>query len=267
MTAVVARRAIADHRRSIIAYCVGTISIMAMMAAVYPSIRGNNLYDELVKQYPKEILSLLGAGSGADFSGGAGFLGVEIMGFMAPLLFLIQSVGFGAGAMTGEEERGELDLVLSAPVTRAHVLVEKLGALVVGVFALTVAFTASTIVFGAIGDMGLVTANVVAGGVDLFVLAVLLGVISLAIGAATGSRGAALGGAGGLAVATYLVSGLSEIASWLKPLRPLSPFYQTVAQEPLVNGFSPWRTLAVLGATVVVAVVGAVCFQRRDIRT
>ena len=46
---------------------------------------------------------------------------------MFPALFLVASVGNGAGSIAGEEERGTLDLLLSEPLSRTRIAVEKLA--------------------------------------------------------------------------------------------------------------------------------------------
>ena len=46
---------------------------------------------------------------------------------MVPLLLLVAAIGAGARAIAGEEERGTLDLLLSTPVSRRRLALEKLG--------------------------------------------------------------------------------------------------------------------------------------------
>ena len=53
-----------------------------------------------------------------DLASPAGYLNSQIYALLAPLLLLIFSIGGGAGAVAGEEERGTLDLLLAHPVRR-----------------------------------------------------------------------------------------------------------------------------------------------------
>ena len=53
------------------------------------------------------------------------------------------------------------------------------------------------------------------------------------LGAATGSRGTAIGIASALAALCYLISSLAPVVDWIKPLRFASLFYWAVANRQL----------------------------------
>ena len=266
MTWAIMRRAFRDHERGLLAYVVGFVLLIVAVGSVYPTVRSNTSYAELVKQYPKELLALFGAKEGSDLSSAPGYLGVELMGFMAPLIMIVQAMGFGSGTIAGEEERGELDLVLAAPVTRSRVLGEKCVALVLGVVALAATFFVAILAVGAATDMKLPVGDLAAGTVALGTLALFFGVLALAIGAATGRRAIAISVAAGFAIVAYLVNALSEVADWLRPLRSLSPVYQTIGRQPLFRGVAVLPTLVLLAVTFAIACAGAWAFRRRDIR-
>jgi len=96
-------------------------------------------------------------------------------------------------------------------------------------------------------------------------LAVGFGMIALAIGAATGRRGLALGITSALAVLTYLVWALGSSVDALAPVEPLSPFRWFGEPQPVSNG-TGWENVLVLVAIPVVAyVVARVTFERRDL--
>jgi ABC-2 type transport system permease protein len=84
-------------------------------------------------------------------------------------------------------------------------------------------------------------------------------------GAATGSKGAAIGVTAALAVAGYLVNSLAALVDALEPFQKLSPFYHYVAGDPLRRGLDPWHTLFLVAVGVIAAVVGVVLFARRDV--
>jgi ABC-2 type transport system permease protein len=68
-----------------------------------------------------------------------------------------------------------------------------------------------------------------------------------------------------VAVVAYVANGLGGLVDWLTPVQKLSPFYQYAAHDPLRQGIS-WPGVGVaVGTVVVLVVVAAVGFDRRDV--
>ncbi|MGB0093939.1 MAG: hypothetical protein WBP81_15580, partial [Solirubrobacteraceae bacterium] len=93
-----------------------------------------------------------------------------------------------------------------------------------------------------------------------------LGLIALALGAATGSRATAIGIAGTLAVLCYLISSLAPVVHWIKPLRYASLFYWAVADQQLTNGAGLGSFVVLLTVAIAAATAANVAFRRLDIR-
>ena len=69
----------------------------------------------------------------------------------------------------------------------------------------------------------------------------------------------------GFALVAFIVNLFGTTATWLEPLRPLSPFYYYSASEPIVNGLDPTHALVLFGLTVVALAVALWRFERRDL--
>lgn len=262
---ILARRALAERTRMLIGFAIGNAVMVALMAAVWPTLRDNDELQRMMDQYPESILALFGGSTSIDMTSAAGFLQIELMGFVAPLLFVLFTVAFGAGTLAGDEEHGLLELVQSAGITRWSVYSEKAAALLVADLLLALAFVATLAVCGVAVDMELDPVGVAATGVALALLGWLFGVLALAVGGAVGNRATAIAVPAVAGVAAYLAANLAEIADWLEPVRPLSPVYQTVGRRPLQTGFS-WGPLLVFTAvSIAIAVAGGWIYGRRDI--
>ena len=122
-------KSLRDLRRSFVGWSLGLAGYVGLIVAVYPTIRDNPDLNKLVESYPEALKAFIAFGGQADFTSAAGYLGSELFAFMIPALFLVASVGNGAGAIAGEEERGTLDLLLSFPRSRTRIAVEKLAAM------------------------------------------------------------------------------------------------------------------------------------------
>jgi ABC-2 type transport system permease protein len=100
----------------------------------------------------------------------------------------------------------------------------------------------------------------------VLLLGIDLGLITLALGAATGSRGTAIGIASALAAVCYLISSLAPIVDWIKPLRFASLFYWAVANQQLTNGAGPGSLAVLLAVAIAAAIAANTAFRRLDIR-
>ena len=265
MLANVTLKTLRDQRRSLVFWTLGLVALVGMYAGTFPSIARNSSYSDIINQMPEQIRALFTAGAGGDFSSGPGYLSVELLSFMAPMLVLIYAIGAGAGAIAGEEDRHTLDLLLSCPVSRRRVLLEKFAAMVVGVALLVAALTVSTIALGAAADMGLSSTNVAAAMVHLTLLGLVFGALALLVGSATGRLGLSRAVAALVAVAAYLVNGFGVTVSWLRPIRPASPFYQYLGHDPIRQGIWWLAVVIALATTTALVAAASATFRRRDV--
>ena len=228
-------------------------------------MRNQPSLDDYLDRLPDAFRALFAA-TGADLSTPEGYIQIELMSFLGPILVILYAVGQGSRAVAGEEERRTMDLLLATPVSRVRVLLEKTAAVVVGTLGIAAATGAALVLEGRLFDMVIPTDKVAAAMLHLALLGLVFGALALAIGAATGSTGLSRGVPAVVAVVAYMVHGLGPMVEWLKPAQSLSPFHQYIAHDPLRTGVS-WPAVAVAVATVVMLTVVAVWgFSRRDIR-
>jgi ABC-2 type transport system permease protein len=99
----------------------------------------------------------------------------------------------------------------------------------------------------------------------LVLLGLAFGSIALAISAATGNRGAAIGVAVGLMVVSYLIDGLANIIEGLNSIRWISPFKYYMAADPLRNGIDLGDAAVLAAITAFFLVAAVIAFDRRDL--
>lgn len=266
MPAELARSGFRDHRRGLVAWCLGVVSYVAVIAAIFPSIESSPDFNELIESYPEVLKALFGLSEGADITSGPGFLDVELFSFMLPLLVLVQAIGAGASAFAGEEDAGRLELILAYPLRRRDAVLAKGAAVGAQVLVLCLAAGAAMLVLDPLLGLELDAANVLAAVCGLAAIGLLHGWLALGLGAAVPSRALAIGVPAGLAAAGYLVNGLHVLAGWLDPLRILSPFW-LVGASPLQSGIDWAGALVVLLAGAAALGGGALVVERRDLQT
>ena len=250
-----------DQRRGLIGWSMGTAATVVLMAAIWPSFSDIDI-DGLLAQYPDALVEVFNV---ADMSTGTGYLNAELFSLMLPAIFIVFAVGRGARVLAGEEEDGTLELLVSLPVSRTSILLQKGAALTVGVVALAGVLFLATWLSSQVLGLGISVRAALNGAISMGLLGIEFGLIALAIGACVGRRSVAVGASACLAGAAYLVYLAAQLIDSLRPLRHVSPFYQAISGGPLDERLPPivWCTVAA-GAVVFAASVRV--FAVRDLK-
>ena len=221
-------------------------------------------WESMTDQFPPAMKALVG-GQLIDFSSPAGFLNMELFPLILPLVLSGFAMAMASGATAGEEARGTLDVLLSQPLDRGRVVLEKTLAIVAGTAVAGAALVAGIWLGASVVDARLDYANVAAGVVSAVLLALVFGGIALLLACATGNRGLAIGATGALLVVAYFVNALAPLVDMLDRLQGLSPFYYYISNDPLRHGLD-FGYAAVLAVVAVAAFAAAlVTFERRDL--
>jgi ABC-2 type transport system permease protein len=251
-----------DGRRSLLWWFLGLAGLTIVTVATYPAVRDMPGLDQLLEGLPDALLALIGE---TELLSPEGYLNSQLFGAIVPILFLAYGVAAGSGAIAGEEETRTLDLLLANPVSRTRIVIEKTLAMIIGLVLLGAMLWVATYLPSLMVDMELDVWHLAAVNLSAVLFGFFMGGFALMVGAATGSRGLAVGLGAALGVAAYLVNSLAPLVEALEPLQKLSPFYYYYEADPLRNGLDPAHAavLAVGGLIFVgLAVIG---FRRRDV--
>lgn len=262
------RRFLRDRRKSTIWWVVGVVATVALTVLFYPSVEGQDSFDEMTEEMPDAVAELFGLDSAFSMSSPEGFLQSQLFATMLPILLLVFGIAVGARAIGGAEEDGTLELLLANPVSRRRVVLERYGALVV--LHLVLLAATATVTFATALPVGAAEGIPLAWIAASFAAVLLLGVlhatIAFTVGAFTGRRGRAIAVASAVGVAGYLVQGLAEAADPLKPLQAVSPFHWLLERNMLGEGVY-WPSIYLpLLVTLVLVAVAVPAFERRDLR-
>jgi ABC-2 type transport system permease protein len=250
-----------DARRGLLWWSVGIGAYVVLVMSVYPSIKGNAALNRAVQDYPEALKAFVGGE--LDLASGPGYLDGELFSLMIPLLLLLYTIAAGARAIAGEEEAGTLDLLLSHPISRTRLTLEKAGAMALQAGALALAVFVVVTATARLVSMEIGVGRIAAACLAVYLLALGHGAVALLVGAGTGRRALAIGAAAALAVAGYMLDGLSRIVDVLVPWRVLSPF--DWMGDPLRKGVDLGGTAGLVALTVVTTAVAPLLFNRRDI--
>jgi len=259
-------KSLRDQRRSLLFWAVGIALYVVMNVSLYPTIHNSssqlNVY---VKSLPG-VLRKLFIGSNLDLSSGTGFLDARLFSFVSPMIFLIFAIGVGARAIAGEEETGTLELLLSYPVSRRRVVSDKFGSMTVGLVVLFAAQFFTMLIANLALNMGIDALKMFEANISTALLALAVGTLALAVGAATGRRAVGVAAGGAVALLAYLLNALAPLVDWLAPARRASLFYYYGGIEALRRGTTVAGVGVLLAFTAVCLAAALLLFDRRDLK-
>jgi len=258
------------HRRriSLLWWSLGLVAFVGLLAIAYPTVRGNSELDKTFAGLPPSVQTLLGLGAANSLTSPVGYLNSQYFANVLPLILLVFAIGLGAWAISGDEAAGTLELLLANPVSRVRVALERAGALILLLAALTaVAAVALVVLAPATGlNKGLPLERIVAATTAAALLALAFAAVAFAVGAATGKRSIATAIAATLAIAGYVIEGLAAQVKLLQPIRAASPWHWLLDSDPLRHGLALKAWLFPLALSLVLIGLGTAWFARRDLR-
>ncbi len=250
-----------DQRRSLLAWMIGIAVATAMYAAFYPSIR-NPQMAEAIKNYPQAVIQAFGL---QDMVSPEGYLQTTVFGIIGPILIILFAVGTGARAIAGDEEAGTLDLLLSYPVTRTQVVLQRFAAMGVATLIVGSAVLLVLVAIAGPSELDIPVARMIAMVLHLVLLGICFGSIALALGAALGRRGLVLAVTAVVAISSYFANTLAPQVDAIAWLQKLSPFYYYSGGQPLRNGLQIGDVSILLVVVTLLIGVGTIAFNRRDV--
>ncbi len=252
-----------QRRRPLVAWALAVAALAAMYIAFWPSIGADgDVMAAYVDALPARLVDAMGLGAIAT---PAGYLASTVYGIICPALLLVLAVGSAAQLLAAVEEDGTLELELTSPVSRRQVYLERLLALWASLVVVVAALTVAVLVTSPLADLEIGAGRLLAVSTGLLALALAVGTLTLATGAATGRRTAALAVGAGLAVASYVAHALGTAVGGAAWLTDVSPWSWYLGDDPLATGFDVGGLLLLAALTVVAAVAGLVAFERRDL--
>lgn len=234
----------------------------ALYIAVYPSMAASVDLDQLIAAYPEPLLKAFGVENLATMEG---FLASELYTFGWLLLLGLYFAYAAAGLVADDVERGRMDVLLSLPVTRARVVVEKYLSLAVPLVVVNVVMPVVVYVGARLVDHPVAAEPVVV--MHAFSIPYLLAcagaglALSVAVGRASVAQTAALGLVFGLFLMESLVADTD-----FEPLGAVSPSRYIDPNAILVDGsYDVAGAVILLAAAAVLVAASAWWFERRDV--
>ncbi len=254
-----------DRRRAVMGFGLGIVALSVWLGVMFTVMRESDDFIEFMNNLPTGLLSAFGIDS-ATFLSAAGFLSSYLFTLFAPLFVLFFVISAAANEVMAEERDGLIDMLLSSPVSRTRVFLEKTGGVALAALVLVAVLTAALLVVNPIFDLSLSVTGILAAGLSLWLLGLVFTALTLVAGTFTGRSVMAGGVAGSVAFLAWFVSGFSDLYAPLESFDKASPFTWYQEPHPLTDGMGAGQLW--LAATAAVLITAAtLMFRRRDLST
>jgi ABC-2 type transport system permease protein len=249
-------------RGQIIGWSLGLGLFSLMMAAFWEEVLQMEGLQEMIANYPPELAAFFGGMTAITTP--PGYMDTYYFSMM-PVIAGIFAVIAGSGLIAADEEKGILDLVLSHPISRSGLFWGRFLALATGLMIVMLAGWLGWYVPSLWTSMDLTALAFLLPFFSLFAVLIFFATLALLLSMILPAARLAGTLAGALAVANYLLLGLSNLSSNLEPIMAFTPleYYQG---GWAVDGLEVQWLVGLLLVAVLFAGAGWLLFQRRDIR-
>jgi ABC-2 type transport system permease protein len=112
-----------------------------------------------------------------------------------------------------------------------------------------------------IGELDLFATSVMVVG-----LAIMFGGFAMAIAGWTGRSSLGAGIAAGVAAVSWFVTSVLSVEESLETVSRLTPWYLYTGPDPIMNGIGWWQLAVMVGSGLLLAALGVMGLQRRDLK-
>ena len=249
---------LSDRRRSVLAWGLPLGLFSAFIVAIFPSVETS--ISKAVRGYPQGLKEAFGIGRLTSVEQ---YLQAQMLSLIVPLALGYLAVRAVASGLTGAAESGRLDVLLSAPVSRARVVAAGFLATAVELAAVLLVTGLLCGVGSLLAGSGLDAGRAAEGFADVWPLALLFAGFGTVAAGFSLRTSVVTGAVAGLLVAMYVIDLVGRLDTGLSGLRYVSVFkYYGNAIE---DGIEPLAFVGVTLAACVLAAIGAWLFERRDL--
>lgn len=257
-------KSIWERRKTLMWWSIGMALYVILNVAFFPTLKEES-FDELFASVPEAMLAAMGIQDIDALATGVGYVNSQLYDGFGTILVAAWAIAIGATTLVSEEESKTMDMLLSLPLARSHVVVHKWLAMVGVILALCASIIVILLISNPIWDLQLTLSGMIWVNVGLALISIMFGTIALAVASYTGRRGLAIGVAAALMALFFLLYGLGSVVDVLEPIRSASPFYWYLNSVPLGGTVSVVGFVGMLAVTLGSLGFAVWGFDQRDV--
>ena len=252
-------------RGSILGWGLSLAVLGGYLAQFYDTLASPDMRSQLealISGYPPELMAFFGEFQ--DMFSPSGFLNIEFFSYMTIILGIFILLA-GSDLLSGDEESGKLDLLLSYPVSRRTFFFGRLFAFILAFLSILVIAWLAFVISIPSTTMDISPVQMAFPFLSLFGVLLLFAALALLLSQLLPSRRMAAMVTGLLLVASFFITSLARIDERLEQISQFSPlnYYQGGLA---LEGMNWTWMLVMLGFSLMFILLAWWRFERRDIR-
>ncbi|MEI6447149.1 MAG: hypothetical protein WCO96_04615 [Actinomycetes bacterium] len=246
------------HRASPLIWGGSLGATCALVAAIWPSVADS--IGRAMQGYPDSIKKAFGI---TTLSNVDQYVDAEMLSLIVPLAMAWFAVRVATRSIVWAEENHHLDSLLALPISRRVLVAGSLLATALLLAASLFLMWAMTLAAATAVDAHASAATLASGFANVWPISIAFAGFGVFLAGFLHRSASVVGIAGGTLVAMYVIDLVGKISPDLKPFRVLSAFrwYGSAVQD----GFDWGHAMTLTAAGLLLAVVGAELFRRRDV--
>lgn len=259
-------RTIKDKLTSFIIYLVASLGFLWLYMGIYPTIQAQSAnLESLLKFYPESMFKAFNIDINTYTTIG-GYLSAEMFSFVWPLMAIFMAVGLSGALISGEIEKGTMELLLAQPISRLKLF---WGKYLAGLANILVFVALSTLTI----PLFLKGYHISYDIKNFYSIAILSGLFTWAVysiamlcSSIFSDKGKVFFITGGLLVLMYVANVAASLKTNLDHLKYFSFFYYFNASKALIYHDIYYWSYWVFGGVIVLSVLcAAIIFNKRNI--
>ena len=255
-----------DMKNNLIYWAIGITILGFYISYAYSSFAEDiDTWNELLANFPEELMYFFGGSEGMDMSTFAGFLNLEIFGLMGPIMLIIVGINSGTHIVAGELNNKTLEMVMSTSIGKNKYLFQQILVMVTRIVIISIILWSNFFIFANLFNLELDLKNLTAIVFHLTLLSLSIASFALLIGSITGNKSTTLGLSAGIAVLSYFINSISPMIKGIENLKYISVFYYYKHSEPLINGVNLESVSVMLFISLLFIILSFVAFKYKDL--
>ena len=253
-----------ERRWSTLIWCASIIGFTLLTVGIFHSLSSSS-FSQALKNIPQSLQGLVGTAS--SYASIDGYLNQQVFVKSMPIMTIVFGVLVFTGILAGEEENGTLQVLLTEPISRTRILLEKF------VSAVVLSFMVCFSVFiGCVIGVWLIHepahyGKILLAIIALWLITIAFGSIGFMLAAITGKRGLSGSVAGSFGFVSYMITSLAVGVKLLAHIDTFSPmhYFDPSTHSIFTAGIQATDVLVLFAIVVICFLVAVFAFNKRDI--
>lgn len=252
-----------DKRWFTIGWSIGFLALAGLMVSFYPAMHVEGSLDALLKNMPAALQGFVGdLGNLKQFST---YLASQMFDVRGQILGGVMVIILALGLTVGEESTGQTRTMLSLPISRGSLLLQKWLAMATIIAIVVAAMGVGVLLFQPFINEAINLGELLRLLVMTWLLLVSLASVTFAAALATGARSIAMLVGILVVVGSFILTTFAAGVEWLQDYEMWSVFYYYPAVEIVKDGIKLNDVMVLSILAIVPTIVSWLLFRKRDI--